>query len=210
MEDNNKETAGEGSFDLIDLFRKCRSCRRFFQDSPVDDASLEKMIEAARFSPSSRNIQCLKYFLCNDPELCARIFPTLSWAGYLKTWDGPEEGERPSAYIVQLHDTRISPSHSCDDGIAAESIMMEASFLGFGGCIIDSVRRDVLSDILQLPDYMKILRVLAVGVPKEKIVVEDMADGNCRYWRDAEGVHHVPKRSVEELIFQHNLDLKMF
>ncbi|MCI2122205.1 MAG: nitroreductase family protein, partial [Bacteroidales bacterium] len=145
--------------DLMDLFRRNRSYRRFYQDRPVDDASLEKMIEAARFSPSSRNTQSLKYFICNEVELCAKIFPTLAWAGYLKDWNGPDEGERPSAYIVQLHDTRVSPTYSCDDGIAAESVMLEATFLGYGGCIVNSIRREKLAGILKLPDYMKIINV---------------------------------------------------
>lgn len=196
--------------ELLEIIRRNRSCRRFFQSHPVDDASLEKMIDAARLSPSARNKQCLKYFICNEEDLCAKVFPTLAWAGYLKDWDGPEEGERPSAYIVQLHDTRISPAFSCDDGIAAQSIMLEATDLGYGGCIIDSVKREVLARILQIPDCMNILRVFAIGVPKEQIVVEDMRDDDCRYWRDADGVHHVPKRSVEELIFQKNFDVKMF
>ena len=194
----------------IDLIKKNRSCRRFVQSHPVDDASLNLMIDAARLSPSARNKQALKYFIVNDPALCAKIFPTLAWAGYLSDWDGPEEGERPSAYIVQLHDTRISPTFSCDDGIAAQSIMLEATDLGYGGCIIDSVKREILANTLRIPDYMKILRVFAIGVPGEKIVIEEMHDEDCKYWRDAEGVHHVPKRSTEELIFQKNLDTKMF
>ena len=135
------------------------------------------MVEAARFSPSARNVQPLKYALYSTPEQCKAIFPTLAWAGYLTDWDGPSEGERPSAYILQLHDTTISDRYSCDHGITAQSILLQAVELGYGGCIIGAVKRDELSDLLHLPDHLKIINVLALGVPREKVVVDDMEEG---------------------------------
>ncbi|MFA5325045.1 MAG: nitroreductase family protein [Bacteroidales bacterium] len=190
------------SMSIIDTIKKSRSYRRFDQKKEIPDNDLQLMIEAARFSPSSRNIQPLKYFPCNNTDLCKKIFGTLAWAGYLKDWDGPEEGERPSAYIVILHDTSVSSTYSCDDGIAAQSILLQGVELGYGGCIISSVKRERLSEILNFPDNLNILHVIAIGVPKEKIVLEDMHQNNYKYWRETDGTHHVPKRTLKELIIK--------
>lgn len=188
--------------EFLDLVKKSRSYRRFRQEMPVDKAHLLKMVEAARFSPSARNVQPLKYALYSTPEQCEAIFPALAWAGYLTDWDGPGEGERPSAYIVQLHDTTISDRYSCDHGITAQSMLLQAVELGYGGCIIGAVKREELSNILQLPDHLKIINVIALGVPKEKVVVDDMKEGDYKYWREPDGTHHVPKRTLDELIFK--------
>ena len=80
----------------------------------------------------------------------ALIFPCLSWAGYLKDWPGPSEEERPSAYIIILGDTKISKSINCDHGIAAQSILLNLSEKGFGGCIIGLIDRPKLRKILNI------------------------------------------------------------
>ena len=187
---------------LIDLIRKNRSYRRFHQEVQVPIKLLHEMVEAARLSPSARNMQPLKYMLFNTPEECERIFPTLAWAGYLKTWPGPAEGERPSAYIVQLADLELATDWWCDDGIALQSMLLTAVEQGFGGCIIGSVQREKLRKILEIPERYKILQVLALGKPAEEVVIDPVSEGDIKYWRDQSGVHHVPKRSMEELILE--------
>ncbi len=185
-------------------FEKNRSYRRFYEDVTIPEIDLRKMIDAARLSPSSRNVQPIKYFISAGAELNKKIFKTLAWAGYLKDWGGPKEGEQPSAYIIQLHDKNIAPGYSCDHGITAQSILLEAVDLGYGGCIIASVKREELSQILNLPADLDIINVLALGKPKETVVIDDIKDGDYKYWRDIDEVHHVPKRSVDELIFSFN------
>ena len=185
---------------LKDLVRQNRSCRRFYQDIEISKETLRELIELARLSPSARNAQSIKYIISNTPENNSKIFPSLGWAGYLKDWDGPEEGERPSAYLVMLNDSRISENYLCDDGIFAQSILLGAVEKGFAGCIIASVSRAKLQEELNIPDYYKIIQVIALGKPNETIVLEDMKDDDFKYWRDKEGIHHVPKRSLNEHI----------
>jgi nitroreductase len=186
---------------LKDLISKSRSYRRFYQDHAVDLQTLRELVDLARLSPSGANFQSLKYFLSCDPQLNARIFPHLAWAGYLKEWPGPEEGERPSAYIIILGDTSISKSFGCDHGIAAQSIMLGAVEKGLGGCFIASVKRQELSQEINIPVGLDILLVLALGKPKEQVVVDPLgADGSVKYWRDETQIHHVPKRALDELI----------
>lgn len=190
---------------LLELIKKSRSYRRFFEDVTIQEKELQLMIEAARFSPSSRNIQPLKYFLCNNREVNEKIFTTLGWAGYLTEWDGPVKGERPAAYIIQLLDKEISAGASCDHGLTAQSILLQATELGYGGCIIASVKRETLQTLLQLPDNLEILQVIALGKPKEIVVTDDLKNNEYKYWREKDGTHHVPKRTLDEMIIKNNI-----
>ncbi len=186
---------------IKDLVRRSRSIRRFHQDAPIPRETLMELVDLARHAPSGANLQPLKYILVAEPALCAKVFPFLAWAGYLKEWPGPVEGERPTGYIVLLGDAGISQSCDTDAGIAAQTILLAATEAGLGGCVIGSVKRELLATLLGLPETLKILYVMVLGKPKEKVVLEPMpADGDVRYWRDAAQVHHVPKRRLEEVV----------
>lgn len=186
---------------IKELLKKNRSYRRFDESIRISREELYEMADAARLSASARNSQPLKYYISSDPTLNQKIFPTLAWAGYLKDWPGPDEGERPSAYIIQLHDKNIAGSYFCDDGIAAQSILLTAVEMGYGGCIIGSVKKEKLSEILSLPSNLSIIQVLALGKPAEKVVIDEIRNNDIKYWRDEMDVHHVPKRSLKEIIF---------
>ncbi|MFP4557553.1 MAG: nitroreductase family protein [Bacteroidales bacterium] len=186
---------------LKDLVLSNRSYRRFNQEKHIDKKTLMKLVDMARLTPSSRNIQTLKFFISNDSSTNAKIFPHVAWAGYLKDWPGPKEGERPSAYIVIMEDTNIGEEFQRDQGIAAQTIMLGAAEQNIGGCMIASVKRKELASVLALPDHLNIELVLALGFPKEEVVIEDVKnDGDIKYWRDENGIHHVPKRGLDELI----------
>ena len=187
---------------IYDIIRKNRSYRRFYQDREIDVARLKSLVDLARLSPSAANLQPLKYILSWEPERNAMIFPFLGWAGYLKDWDGPVEGERPSAYIIILGDKEITDNFSCNHGIAAQSILIGATEMGLGGCIIGNVQRERLRALFRLPGRYEVLLVIALGVPKEQVVVEDIKDGDVHYWRDEEGIHHVPKRPLTDIILE--------
>jgi nitroreductase len=186
---------------IEDLVRQNRSCRRFYQDQPVSRETLLWLVNLARLSASAANLQPLKYALSWEPEKNAAIFATLAWAGYLKDWPGPVYGERPAAYLVILGDRDIAANVGCDHGIAAQSILLGAREKGLGGCMIGSIKRDQLRQILGLPERYDILLVIALGRPKEEVVLTEVApDGNIKYWRDEKGVHYVPKRRLDEII----------
>ena len=186
---------------LQDLVRRTRSYRRFRQEVAVEPETLRGLVDLARLSASGANRQPLKYVLSTDAERNALIFPHLAWAAYLTDWEGPVEGERPSAYIVILGDREIHQSFGVDHGIAAQSILLGATEKGLGGCIIASIQREALREALGLDPRYKTLLVLALGRPKETVVIDPVGpDGDIKYWRDSEGVHHVPKRALDEII----------
>jgi nitroreductase len=187
---------------LKELIFKTRTYRRFEESSVIDDKTIESLIDLARLSASGANKQPLKYLYYNNAADCNKIFPYLAWAGYLTEWPGPDKGERPSAYIIMLGDKSISEVFGIDHGIAAQSIMLGATEAGFGGCIIASIKRDGLSNELSIPDNYEVLLVLALGKPVENVVIDDIKNSDVKYWRDNNNVHHVPKRTLEELILK--------
>ncbi len=186
---------------ISDLVRKSRTYRRFYQNVPLTEEMLRGLVDLARLSPSGRNAQPLKYMISWKPEMNEKIFPMLAWAGYLKDWGGPVEGERPTGYIIILGDKEIANNYGIDHGIASQSIMLGAVEQGLGGCIIQSVRRTELCQVLNISERYEILLVLALGKPKEEVVIEPIGpDGDIMYYRDANQVHHVPKRSLDDII----------
>ena len=128
-------------------------------------------VDFLRFSPS------LKFALYCNTDKNSQIFPLLAWAKYIPEWLGPEEGERPSAYILILGDTEIRKSFKLDPGIAAQSILLGATEKGLGGCMLASIKKKEAKQILNIPLKYEILLTIALGKPKEKIVVDTLLPG---------------------------------
>jgi nitroreductase len=186
---------------IRDLVIRNRSYRRFREEVDIRIETLKELVDLARLSASAMNSQPLKYILSCDRQKNSLIFPHLVWATFLKTWPGPAEGERPSAYIVILGDTEIGRFWDYDAGIAAQSILLGATENDLGGCMIANVRKEDLRRALGIPERYEVLLVVALGRPGEKVVVEKVgSDGDTKYWRDSEGVHHVPKRRLDEIL----------
>ena len=199
--------AGSGKGQMVDqmianLIKGNRSYRRFYQDHTVSLETLKELVDLARLSASAANLQPLKYILSNNDEKNALIFSCLKWAGYLKDWPGPEEGERPSGYIIILADAKKANEWiGYDCGIASQSMLLGAREKGLSGCMIGAINRKKLQDLLNISVLLKILLVIAIGKPKETVVIEEVGqDNDIRYWRDQKGVHHVPKRKLSDII----------
>jgi nitroreductase len=185
---------------LYELICKTRSIRRFMEDESIDMETLRHLVDLARLGGSARNMQPLKYLLVKTPAVKAKIFPHLGWAGYLKEWTGPKEGERPAAYIICLLDTRLSNEANCDLGIASQNVLLGAAEKGLGGCRIASFSPK-LRDVFKLGDHLQVLQVIALGRPAETVSLEELGPGgDIKYWRDADLVHHVPKRTLRDII----------
>ena len=194
----------ENKYEIFkELLKSDRSYRRFNENHPVDREMLLRLVELTRYCASGRNLQPMKYYIVNDLETCDKIFPLLKWAVYLTDWDGPEKGERPTAYLIQCLDMSLTKNYLCDDGIQLQAITLGAVAEGLGCCIIKSFNTVKLKDVLNLADNLEPLYVIAIGKPIEKIVIEDMDSmdkRDIRYYRTADGIHRVPKRALEELI----------
>ena len=186
---------------IKELVYKNRSYRRFHQNEKISMETLEELVDLARHSACGANLQSLKYILSCDPQTNELIFKRLGWAAYLTDWKGPSEGEKPAAYVVLMGDTRIHKNFFCDHGIACQSMLLGAVEKGLGGCILASINRDGLRRDLSIDDKLEILLVLALGRPMEEVKLDYIeTNEDIKYWRDENGVHHVPKRPLEEII----------
>jgi nitroreductase len=190
-----------GDIMLRDLVEKNRSYRRFYQNEEISYETLLDLIDLSRLTPSAANKQPLRYIVSHYPEKNAMIFSHLAWAAYLSDWKGPEDGERPAAYIVMLSDMTVMKHVDCDHGIAAQTILLGAVERGLGGCIIANIRREELRIALNIPVEYEIKLAIALGRPREIVKIEPIKeDGDIRYWRDDTHIHHVPKRHLKDLI----------
>jgi len=190
---------------IDDLVRKTRTVRRFQEKKTLDADLLRSLIDMARLGGSARNAQSLKYMVITEPSLREQLFPLLAWAGYLPHWPGPEAGERPSAYVLCLLDTTLQKGPETeahfDLGIATQNLLLGAAEQGVFGCRIGAFSADKVQRLLNIPERYRALLVIALGYPAEEVVLEEIgADGDIRYWHDQQGVHHVPKRKLADLM----------
>lgn len=188
---------------LRELVKKNRSYRRFYQEKEIEKEALYDCIDIARYTASGANKQPLRYMISDssEHEKNEKIFSCLRWAGYYTNWEGPTEGEKPAAYIIILSPKEINAAH--DEGIVGQTILLAATEKGFGGCMIGNVDHEKLSKELEIPSEYAIKLVIALGYPKESVILEDISEGeDIKYYRDEEENHHVPKIKLEDLILK--------
>lgn len=184
---------------IYEAVKQRRTVRKFSQQ-PLSYDFLKLLVDAARVCPSAANIQPLRYKIVNDPSTCDAVFPCLRWAGYLP--DGtPAEDERPTAYIVVAQDMSVKPTESSyDAGAAMMAMTLCAQEVGIGHCWIGSIDRKQLVSVLDLPENLQIILVLALGYSAQKSIEDTVNDGNVRYWLDSDNILHVPKLSLEDIL----------
>lgn len=189
---------------FLDLVKQARSHRGFRQDRKVIRQELEHLVECARFTPAARNDQVLKYYLAEKPETVAAIQPLTKWAGALAELHLPRKGAEPVAYIVICLDGSLAENpapYQRDVGIVAQTMLLAAAEMGLNGCMIGSFAAGELREKLGLPEAIKPQLLLALGEGTDRIVMTDVGeDGSTTYYRDAEDIHYVPKRTLEQLI----------
>lgn len=184
-----------------DIVLRNRSYRRFDQKKRISLDMLSDIVEFARISPSAANLQTLRFWLVREYSACETVFKSLKWANYLHDWNGPLEGEKPAAYILVLAPHNCTKFTFIDAGIVCQTMLLGAVEKGLGGCMIASVDRDQVHQDLELPMHKEILMVIALGVPTEQVVIDNIElDGNIEYWRDEKDRHHVPKHNLGTLI----------
>jgi nitroreductase len=176
-----------------------RTIRRF-KPEPVGREFLERLVDVGRLAPSAANMQPLEFIVVDEAGLKAEIFSCLKWAAYIAPEGDPKPGEEPAAYIVTLANTKVREKmFEYDIGAAMENMTLAALAEGVGSCWMLSIDRDKLRAALGVPENYRIDSVLALGYPAEDPAAEVMGE-SCRYWKDADGRLHVPKRPLASVI----------
>lgn len=177
-----------------------RTIRKFKQEE-IDPEMLRKLVNAGRLAPSAANLQPLEYLIIDDKNLKERIFPSLSWAGYIRPEGDPAESERPVAYIIIIADRKISPNPEIDIGASAENISLAAGEGNIGCCWIGAFKKKKVNKIIDLADSHSVELILALGYSMEKPVSEDIKkSSSIKYYKDDSGTMHIPKRRLEDIL----------
>ena len=191
---------------MREIVARTRTFRRFMEKEQLTIATLHELIDLARLGGSARNGQPWQYMVVNNSDVCARIFPYLGWAGYLADWHGPIAGEQPSAYVLcLLNKKRLKGPESeaqFDLGVATQNLLLGAMEKNIGGCRIGAFNPK-LASLFNLAEHLHLSLVIALGKPKETVIIEQCKDeDDVRYWHDKNGVHHVPKRSLASCLIE--------
>ncbi len=187
---------------IKDLIVKNRSYRSF-TSREITQEELDEMMECGRLGAAARNLQGIKYALVTDRATCDEIFPHTAWAGAIE-WN-PTAEESPRAYIVMCGDSELFLNQALlyfDMGVAAQNILLKASEMGYGGCLLGAFNKAKVKEILDIEDRYNVEILIALGEPNEEVRLVEAAEGDTTYYRDEENIHYVPKRSIEELVIK--------
>ena len=185
---------------IKELIIKNRSYRSF-TSREITQEELTEMMECGRLGAATRNLQGVKYALITDKNLCDAIFPHTAWAGSIE-WN-PTAVESPRAYIAMCGDPDLTVTKEYlyfDMGVSAQNILLKASEMGYGGCLLGAFNKVKVKELLGLNDRFELNILIALGEPNEKIILEEAVDGDTTYYRGEDNIHHVPKRTLEELV----------
>jgi len=173
---------------------------RQFKQVPIGRSLLEKIVDAGRLAPSAGNMQPLEFLVVDDDKIRRQIFPCLRWAAYIAPDGNPKPGHEPMAYIFPLVNLSVRENgYEYDVGAAMQNMILAAWEEGIGSCWLISLERANVAEILAVPEGYKIGSVLALGHPAESPVIEEF-QGSVKYWKDKQGILHVPKRKLEDVI----------
>jgi len=188
---------------VFETIYKRRTIRKFKQDV-ISVEILKKLVDAARIAPQGGNAQALKYVVINDEKLIEPIFKTTAWAGYIRPAADPQEGQKPTAYILILGDTEIKKEgFDIDAGAAVENLLLTAVEEELGAAWLGAIDRKKIKELLNIPDKYVLHTLVALGYPDETPVIED-TEKCIKYYKDENGVLYVPKRKLEDIIFFNN------
>jgi len=190
---------------LEEIILKNRSYRIFDESKEINKQTILEFVNNLRYCPSARNQQVFVYKIITYKPEREEIFSNLKWAGYLKEWDGPEEGERPSAYIlIAVNNERVINKDKyieVDLGIVTQTLLLQAAANNMGGCTIGAFNKTKIEKAFNFPINTELQLVIALGFPKEQIEIEEINNGESIEYRREGEKHIVPKRKLEDIIF---------
>lgn len=134
-----------------------------YEDRPVEAEHLERILEAGRRAPSSRNEQRWDFVLVTDPERLKRLSQV--WVGAAHVADAPAA----IAVVAPFSDDpRTAESINFDLGQAVVTMMLAATDLGIGTRHASVEDYDLGAEILGLPDDRRLTWLFSLGYPADR------------------------------------------
>lgn len=180
---------------LDTLLRRNRSYRGF--SGTVSEAQLRELVGVVPLVASGMNRQALRFRLVGASE-ASLVHPLVKLGAALPQEHLPHPGMEPAAYIVVCSTMPEDKVVDIDLGIAAQSMLLKATEMGLGGIFILNFRREALKEVLGLP--LEPVAVIGLGKPAETVFLVPGASPDALSYYRKDGVHYVPKLSVEDLI----------
>ena len=144
-------------FEVVKLRRSIRS----YAPTPVSDEDLIRILEAGRLAPSAGNRQPWHFIVVKDRKKRIRIAKGCRYGRFLT--------ESPIV-IIGCGDKEVSPRwYAIDTAIAMEHMVLAATALGLGTCWIGDFDEEDIRALLEIPGRFKIIALLALGHPREKL-----------------------------------------
>lgn len=180
---------------LDTLLRRNRSYRGF--SGAVSEAQLRELVGVVPLVASGMNRQPLRFRLVCGADTTL-VHPLVKLGAALPQEHLPHPGMEPSAYIVVCSAVPEDRVVDMDLGIAAQSMLLKAVEMGLGGIFILNFQREALRDALGL--RLEPMAVIGLGKPAETVFLVPGASPDALSYYRKDGVHYVPKLSVEDLI----------
>lgn len=149
--------------DVINAIHTRRSVRRF-TDAPVTEHQVERLLRAAMAAPSAMNGQPWRFVVIRDAEVLAQLSEVSPYAGPV--------ARGPVAIAVLAHPTSAAASNrwTMDCSAATQNMLLAAHASGLGTCWIgifpEAEREAAVAKLLGVADDMRVLCLVAVGVPE--------------------------------------------
>ena len=187
---------------MMKFLRGRRTYRRFEQ-RPVAPEILTEAVDAARIASCGANRQTVRYIIVESANAVAAVQPLVHWAAYLPSEQGaPNPDELPTAYIAILQDDNLPGASDVDVGLALGSLTAAAWAHGVGSCIMGAINRPALTELLALPEGVRLCYMVALGYPTHESHLVSMQDGDVKYYLDDNRDFCVPKRGMEEVLLK--------
>ncbi len=131
---------------------------RGYQNKPIPEETVRKIVEAGRFSGTSMNAQPVRFIAVDDRE-------TIQQLGSLaKT--GPYTAQAPLAVVVAIEKTIFAES---DAGRAVQSMVLTAWEDGIGSNWVGFYGLDEVKALLAVPDELEVLAIIPFGYPVQAV-----------------------------------------
>ncbi len=146
------------NMDVFVAVKSRRSVRSYLPDAVPKD-KLDRILEAARLSPSAMNRQPWHFVVVTDKET-RKALSSGHFAHFI---------EEAPVVIVGCADKDASPKWCVvDTTIAMQTMVLVATGEGLGTCWIGSFKEDEVKSLLGIPPSYAVIALITVGYPNEK------------------------------------------